>query len=359
MSVKPFSTFLLEDVRKDITFTFGRFNPPTIGHEKLLQAVKDTAKNGPFRIYVSPSHDSKKNPLNPKQKIAAMRELFPKFARNIMGDYDAANVLQVCTKLYDQGYTSVTLVVGSDRVDEFNALLKKYNGQNLSANGFYNFKSIRVVSAGERDPDSDSVAGVSASKMRAAAEANDFAAFSSGLPKDLPTRTAKGFSEALFNAVRRGMGLAESTFQTPHVQLEPVSEVREAYVSGNLYQIDERVVHKSGEECTIRLLGSNYLIVEMAGSGVRKRVWLSDVNKLMNEGKDYDVTVHHVHHDGRREEHVYHVKNAVDHNHAGYIALQKHRAKGIPSKLIHTSANDAKEVASPPTTGKPLSSFRS
>ena len=278
MAIKPFSTFLLEDARKDVTFTFGRFNPPTIGHEKLLQAVKDQAKGGQFRIYVSPSHDPKKNPLPPKAKIAAMRELFPQFARQIMGDFDSANVLQVASKLYDQGFSEITLVVGGDRVDEFNTLLKKYNGQKMTGNGFYNFKRITVISAGERDPDSDDVSGVSSSKLRAAAASNNFVAFSAGLPKDLKKRTANGYSEALFNAVRRGLGLEESTFQAPHLQLEPVSEEREAYVQGELFKLDEEVVvKKTGQRATIKHLGSNYLVIQLNESDTKRRVWLTDV----------------------------------------------------------------------------------
>ena len=268
----------MEDVRKDIAFTFGRFNPPTAGHEKLLNAVKDHSKGGPYRIYVSPSHDNKKNPLPPREKIGHMREMFPKHARAIASDHDAANILQVCSKLYDQGYSEITVVVGSDRVDEFSTLLKKYNGsKNLSTNGFYNFKSIKVVSAGDRDPDSDDVEGVSASKMRGAAQAGDHVAFAKGLPHGYKN------SKHLFTAVRRGLGLEEST-DAPHVQLDPVSETREAYVQGGLFQIDEEViVVKSGQHASIKHLGSNYLVIQLAESGDRKRVWLTDVHKVLKE----------------------------------------------------------------------------
>ncbi len=268
----------MEDVKKDITFTFGRFNPPTVGHEKLLNAVKEHSKGGPYRIYVSPSHDNKKNPLAPREKIGHMREMFPKHARQIASDHDSSNILQVCSKLYDQGYSSITAVVGSDRVDEFNTLLKKYNGsKSLTTNGFYNFKSIKVVSAGDRDPDSDDVAGVSASKMRAAAQSGDHVAFAKGLPHGYKS------SKQLYSAVRRGLGLEEAT-EVPHLQLDPISETREAYVQGGLFAIDEEVVlAKSGQKAAIKHLGSNYLVVQLNESGERKRVWLTDVNKVSIE----------------------------------------------------------------------------
>jgi predicted nucleotidyltransferase len=184
---------------KSVAFTFGRFNPPTTGHEKLIQKVKSVPANN-YIIYLSRSEDPKKNPLSARQKLDYMKKMFPQHARNI--EINTSNmILDIVTKLYKQGYTEINMVVGSDRVREFDTILKKYNDVK-SRHGYYNFDKINVVSAGERDPDAEGTMGMSASKMRSAAERGDVKSFSQGLPK--------GFRdvERLFKDVRRGMNLA-------------------------------------------------------------------------------------------------------------------------------------------------------
>ena len=253
---KTFSEYITE-AKKEITFTFGRLNPPTIGHGKLLDSVAKVATGGPYRIYVSQSQDPKKNPLEYAQKVKYIRKMFPRYARSVILDKSIRNIFDILTQLYEQGYTQVNLVVGSDRVSEFEKLTSKYNGVK-GRHGFYNFEGgVNVISAGERDPDAEGVTGMSASKMRSAAAANDFQTFSKGLPS--------GFSEAkdLFNDVRRGMGLEESHDFRTHIQLQPVSEEREAYVSGELFnEGDSVVITKTEEVGTIAFLGANYVIVE-------------------------------------------------------------------------------------------------
>ena len=168
MEIKRFSDYLTEET-KEVTFVFGRFNPPTIGHEKLFNTLKKVSRGGAYRIYASKSQDPKKNPLAFKDKVKFLRKMFPKHARNIMADPDVRTVLDIAVKLYDQGFTKVTMVAGSDRIKEFDVLLNKYNGVD-SRHGFYQFEgAIRVISAGERDPDSEGVSGMSASKLRALA----------------------------------------------------------------------------------------------------------------------------------------------------------------------------------------------
>ena len=169
------------------------------------------------------------------------------------------------------------MVVGSDRVREFDVLLNKYNGKK-GRHGLYNFQRINVASAGARDPDADGVEGMSASKMRAAASSNDFTAFSQGLPKSVANAEAK----RIFNAVRKGMGLKEENEFKRHVQLEPVSEIRENYVNGMLYNIGDTVINKdTGEISEIKRLGANYVIIE--GSGNTYRKWLTDIEHLKEE----------------------------------------------------------------------------
>jgi len=270
--LKHFKEYLKE-ATGHVTFTFGRFNPPTVGHEKLIEKVHSISK-GTYRIYASQSHDAKKNPLDYTTKIKFMRKMFPRHARNIIADVKIKTAFDALDSLYAQGYRSVTFVVGSDRVEEFDKTLNKYNGEKR-ATGFYNFEGgVQVVSAGERDPDAEDVSGMSASKMRAAAGDNNFELFAKGLPS--------GFKEAqkLFNAVRAGMGLKESYNFRQHIQLPTLSKEREAYVNGDLFKVGDVIEVKESKELgQIQRLGSNYVIIETY-NGMKQRKWLKDVIKV-------------------------------------------------------------------------------
>lgn len=276
MAVKSFSDYVTES-RGDVTIVFGRFNPPTSGHEKLFETLKKVARGGTYRIYASKSQDPKKNPLQFKEKIKFLRKMFPKHARNIMADADARTVIEVAVKLYEQGFTKMSMVAGSDRIKEFEILLNKYNGVK-ARHGFYQFEGlIKVISAGERDPDNDDVSGMSASKLRAAAQANDLKLFSKGMPK--------GYKSAieLFNAVRKGMGLKESKSFRKHVELPTVSQTREEYVEGKLYSEGDKVqIIESGEVGTILNCGANYLTVQLQEGN--KKVWLDAVKEYQEIG---------------------------------------------------------------------------
>ena len=256
MAIQSFSDYLTENT-KEISFVFGRFNPPTIGHEKLFDAAKKQARGGSYRVYASRTVDAKKNPLQFKDKVKFIRKMFPKHARSIMADKDVRTVLDVAVKLYDQGFTKVTMVAGSDRLREFDILLNKYNGKQAK-HGFYNFEgAINVVSAGERDPDAEGASGMSATKMRMTAQQNDLAGFSKGLPA--------GFAaNDVFNAVRKGMGLKlENTFRQ-HVDLPVVSQRREEYVGGELFQEGD-IVNVKGQNTVGEILvcGSNLSLIHI------------------------------------------------------------------------------------------------
>ena len=270
MAFKSFNDYLTEE-KGEITFVFGRFNPPTVGHQKLFDKLKSVS-SGTYRIYGSKSQDPKKNPLNFKQKVKFLRKMFPKHARSVMADSDVRHVMDIAVKLYDQGYTKVNMVAGSDRVKEFDVLLNKYNGVK-ARHGFYEFKDkIQVISAGERDPDAEGVTGMSASKMRAAAEEGSLQTFAKGVPS--------GYNpKELSNAVRKGMGIKESPKFREHVELPKVSETREEYVEGNLFAAGDTVVLKETSDVgTIKVCGSNYLVVEFGQW--KKRVWLDQVELL-------------------------------------------------------------------------------
>ena len=186
-------------------FTFGRFNPPTLGHEKLVIAVANVARRegGEYFVYPSHSQDPKKNPLDQTTKVRYMKKMFSKHKENIITS-TAKNALEVASELQDKGYTNLVMVVGSDRVKDFQNLLDRYNGDETRAHGFYDFDTIKVVSAGERDPDAEGVSGMSASKMRQSAVEGDFKTFRSGIPSSLNDKDTK----KMFNDIRKGMRLS-------------------------------------------------------------------------------------------------------------------------------------------------------
>ena len=279
MGLKSFRTYT-EESTKELVATFGRFNPPTIGHEKLINAVAKEGKGKTYRVYASQSEDSKKNPLSYDDKIKFMRKMFPQYGRNIILDRSIKNVFNVAAAAHDDGFTKFTLVVGSDRVPEFKTLLAKYDGVK-GTHGYYKFRDgIQVVSAGERDPDADDVSGMSASKMRAAAADNDLDTFAKGLPKTF------GEVKELFNAVRKGMGLKESHNFRKHVQFQPLNDIRERYIAGEIFNVGDQVYAESerGMILTVESRGPNNVTCKLP-NGETKRFFLSDLHIV--EGSSY------------------------------------------------------------------------
>ena len=268
--INSFKNYLVEEERT-VFFTFGRMNPPTTGHEKLMNELAKKSGKHSYRVYLSQSKDNKKNPLDFKYKVKTVRKFFPKHARQVMLDRNVKNVFDALTEIYNDGYKNVSMVVGSDRVNEFKTLLNKYNGKK-GRHGLYNFSKINVISAGDRDPDADDVSGMSASKMRKLASDGDFTQFSQGLPRSVSNNEAK----KVYNEVRRGMGLKEQKHFQNKLIFEPVSEKREDYVKGHLFDIGDSVTFMGSDElASVTSLGSNYVIVEQNGRTYRK--WIDDV----------------------------------------------------------------------------------
>lgn len=279
--INRFSQYLVEE-EKVVYFTFGRMNPPTIGHGKLLDKIASLAGRNPYKVFLSQSQDPSKNPLSYSDKIKHVRKMFPKHARSVMVAKEVKTYMDAVVELYNQGFRKVVMVVGSDRVIEFEALITKYNGKE-ARHGFYNFQDIKVVSAGERDPDAEGVEGMSASKLRAAAKDNDFIAFSQGIPQSMNTKDTR----KLFNDVRKGMGLSEEAHFKNHVQLAPVNETREQYVKGHLFELGDKVTIKATNESgVITILGSNYVIVEKA-DGKKSRQWVHAVSVIEKTDRWY------------------------------------------------------------------------
>ena len=252
-----------------VTVAFGRFNPPTIGHEKLMKAADKVALGGPLKIYPSRTQDSKKNPLDPDMKISFMKKMFPDFEENIINDGEMKSIFNVLIAASEEGYKNVNIVVGADRQAEFENLATKYNGE------LYKFDDIRVVSAGVRDADAEGVEGMSASKMRKAVVDGDFNSFKTGTPKSIKDADI----ESIFNAVKSGMKV-KKTKVTELWQIAPKYDakgLREQYVSGKLYRIGDIVENlNTGLIGKIIRRGTNHLICVTEENHMFKS-WIRDV----------------------------------------------------------------------------------
>lgn len=183
--------------KRHAAFAFGRMNPPTLGHKQLADTVANSAAGGDYFIFTSQSQDSKKNPLDYATKVRFLRALMPEHASHIVQDPSLKTIIQIAHWLYAKGYRSVTFVAGSDRIEGFTELLNKYNGVE-GPNGFYKFDNISFASSGDRDPDGDGLAGISATAAREAAKAGNLEAFAQA------TGAGK-LAPQLFQAVRKGM----------------------------------------------------------------------------------------------------------------------------------------------------------
>ena len=254
-----------------VVVVFGRFNPPTIGHQKLLdRAAKEANKKGyELRIYPTRSNDPKKNPLTPQMKISYMRQMFPDYAENIVDDKGAKTIFNVLTGANAEGHTNMTIMVGADRLGEFQGLSHKYNGE------LYNYDKLEVVSAGDRDPDSDDVTGMSASKLRLAAAEGDFKKFAKGIPD-----TMKNMEKMeLFNVLRRSMNISENTEIWEVAPKLDEEGMRDAYLVDKLYPIGSIVENlNTGLSGEIIRRGTNYVIC-VTEEEIMFKSWLKDITE--------------------------------------------------------------------------------
>ena len=252
-----------------VVVVFGRFNPPTIGHQKLLdRAAKEANKRGyELRIYPSRSQDAKKNPLTPQMKISYMRQMFPDYADSIVDDKSAKTIFNVLTGANEEGHNNMIIMVGQDRLGEFQGLSHKYNGE------LYNYDQLEVVSAGDRDPDSDDVTGMSASKLRLAAAGGDFKKFAKGVPDTL------GNTEKmeLFNVLRRSMGVTEETEIWEVAPKLDEEGLRDAYLVDHIYEVGNLVENmNTGLRGEVIRRGTNYVIC-VTEDGLMFKSWLKDL----------------------------------------------------------------------------------
>ena len=260
-----------ETASSDLTVAFGRFNPPTIGHEKLLQAAQKAAMGGDLKIYPSRTQDGKKNPLDPDMKISFMKKMFPDFEDQIVNDSEMISIFNVLTTASEEGYKNVNIIVGADRQAEFENLAQKYNGD------LYNFDQIRVISAGVRDADAEGVEGMSASKMRKAVADDDFETFKKGTPSKLNLAD----TQAVFDAVRQGMGKKKVKKESYDLwEIAPKSDprsLRENYMLGKIFNLGSLVENlNTGLIGKVIRKGTNYLICVTEQNNMFKS-WIHDV----------------------------------------------------------------------------------
>ena len=266
----------LDKTLDTLTLAFGRFNPPTAGHEKLIQAADKASAGGDMKIYPSRTQDNKKNPIDPDMKISYMRKMFPTYKDNIINDPQMRSIFDVLVAASEEGYKSVNIVVGSDRLGEFESLAMKYNGD------IYNFDEIKTISAGPRDDEAEGVGGVSSSKQRKAVMDDDFKAFTRGLPKNIKD----GDAQALFDAVRTGMSVKKKDVKESYDlwEIAPKSDprgLRDNYVKRKIFNIGDLVENlNTGLVGRIMRRGTNYLICVTEQDNMFKS-WIHDVTEAV------------------------------------------------------------------------------
>ena len=321
-----FKKYLQEAADKTAVMAFGRFNPPTVGHEKLIQKVKSEADkhNASGHIVTSHSEKTDDNPLPQKAKIGYLKRIA--YGNNIIGSSkEKPTFLHAAADLYAQGHKHLVMIAGSDRVQEYKDKLEKYNDGKEYPHGKYKFKSIKVVSAGARDPDSEGVEGISGSKMRAFSRANQVSKFRQGLPEALQDHAeemighinkATGVTPASLNkksSAKHNPWLKED-YENPHrfdwgtpegssymqkmtpnkkIECTNPGEVwseklgmcvplREAYVNYDIFKLEDLVEAKNGDIGYIVYRGATYVTMQLE-SGKTVKHWIQDIKETLKE----------------------------------------------------------------------------
>jgi len=266
----------VEKTKGTLTVAFGRFNPPTTGHEKLLDTVAANSDEGDYIIIPSRSQDKKKNPLDADMKVSVMRQMFPQHSERIVNDPQNRTIFDVLKKAHMDGYAGVRIVGGGDRVAEFEKLSGNYNGK------LYQFDNLEVLSAGDRDPDGDDVSGMSASKQRKAAAEGDFTTFRKGVPSALNAKQTK----ELYNNIRAAMNIKEGWSMWEIAPKFDWKGLRENFVSENIYKVGQLVENlNTGLVGKILRRGTNYLIC-VTEDKIMFKSWIKDVSEAVVNGTE-------------------------------------------------------------------------
>ena len=264
----------VEKTKGTLTIAFGRFNPPTTGHEKLLDNVASSSDDDDYIIVPSRSQDAKKNPLDANMKVSVMQKMFPKHKSKIVNDESNRTIFDVLKKAHTDGYAGVRIVGGADRVGEFEKLANNYNGK------LYQFDNLEVMSAGKRDPDSDDVTGMSASKQRKAAAENDLETFMKGVPKSLSQKDA----EQLFKKIRSSMNIKEGWNLWEIAPKFDWKGLRENYIGERIFRVGQMVENmNNGLVGRIIRRGANHLIC-VTEDKIMFKSWIKDVSESIVNG---------------------------------------------------------------------------
>ena len=297
-----FKEFITEDSDKKAAFTFGRFQPFTEAHKQVINKLKSVADehNATAHIVASHSEGTAKDPLPVKAKVRYLKLVAPEGTKVSNSSKESPSFLHTASKLYNQGNKHIIMVAGSDRVDEYHKLLHKYNNV-AGKHGHYNFKSIKVVSAGQRDPDAEGVEGMSGTKMRAHARAGEMKQFKSGLPKALHPHAEeianhiKAVKEDFENPYRHDWGTPEGTLYMQ--KMTPGQEkfmcavgtiwsaasgkcvpIREAYHADEIFNLGKIVEAKNGDLGEIVYRGSSYVTIQLESGNTTKH-WINDIKE--------------------------------------------------------------------------------
>ena len=301
-----------------LTIAFGRFNPPHAGHMQLMDTAASASEGdeGDYLIVPSRSTDPKKNPLDPDTKVSMMRQMFPQHSARIQNDQNTRTIFDVLKKAHNDGYTNVRIVGGADRVNEFNKLANNYNGS------LYQFDNVEVISAGDRDPDSEGVEGLSASRMRLAAAENDFKTYYQHLQTDQPMLDPetgeqmmqtdpetgefltdpetgemipafetiplvnRSMAKQMFNDTRASMGINEEWGIWEMAPKFDMETLRENYVSDTIFKIGQLVENlNTGLVGRIIRRGANHLIC-VTEDKIMFKSWIKDVNEAVVNGTE-------------------------------------------------------------------------
>ena len=259
----------VEKTKGTLTIAFGRFNPPTTGHEKLLDTVASSSDEGDYIIVPSRSQDKKKNPLDPDTKVEIMRQMYPKHSERIVNDPANRTIFDVLKKAHMDGYAGVRIIGGGDRVKEFENLSGNYNGK------LYQFDNLEVKSAGDRDPDAEGTEGMSASKQRKAAAEGDFASFRQGVPKSMDDKAAK----QLYKTLRAAMQIKEGWSLWQIAPKFDWKNLRENFIKERVYKVGDVVENlNTGLVGKIIRRGTNYLIC-VTEDKIMFKSWIKDVTE--------------------------------------------------------------------------------
>tara|TARA_R100001591_G_scaffold3318_1_gene7887 strand:- start:818 stop:2038 length:1221 start_codon:yes stop_codon:yes gene_type:complete len=310
----------VEKTKGTLTVAFGRFNPPTTGHEKLLNQVAKSSDEDDYIIVPSRSQDAKKNPLDPDSKVSVMRQMFPKHSEKIVNDPANRTIFDVLKKAHNDGYSGVRVVGGADRQKEFDKLVNNYNGK------LYQFDKVEVVSAGDRDPDADDVTGMSASKQRKAAAEGDIKSFMKGIPSSMEKKAA----EQLYKNIRKAMNVKEGWNLWEIAPKFDWESLRENYIGEKVYQIGQLIENlNTGLVGRIIRRGANHLIW-VTEDNIMFKSWIKDVSETKKESYDALTNISGVPPDQRlvgTDSHRKYVETMVKGSAYGKHFLNKYRKK--------------------------------